>query len=295
MKNDQALPLRNLSRKYIGELAENQQPKESEQPVNRRRKIVLASGKGGVGKSVISVLLGKALSDIGKKVLIVDANPYSPALHILTNTNSDLTVRDLLDYGNEAEFVEFPAIAENLHVLPGVAPSSQETYAGSTNAAYFLEALAPYTANYDYVIFDTITGFDDWNATLFEFANDVFLVTLTEPTSIIESYTFMKSALNYFSGENFWLLINQTLVLQNGHEAHEKLNLALQHFISYKIPLLGAIPFDYDLKSEVDNQSEFWLSSQIPEVNKAIQIIVKQYVTTAEKSHKTAPNKEVVS
>ena len=90
-------------------------------------------------------------------------------------------------------------------------------------------------------------------------------------------------------------MINQTLVLQNGHEAHEKLNLALQHFISYKIPLLGAIPFDYDLKSEVDNQSEFWLSSQIPEVNKAIQIIVKQYVTTAEKSHKTAPNKEVVS
>jgi flagellar biosynthesis protein FlhG len=295
MKNDQALPLRNLSRKYIDELAENPHSPEQEQPEIRRRKIVLASGKGGVGKSVVSILLGKALSDNGKKVLIVDANPYSPALHILTNTNNDLTVRDLLENSNEAQFIEFPAIAENLHILPGVAPTCQETYAGSTNAAYFLEALAPFTANYDYIIFDTITGFDDWNATLFEFANDIFLVTLTEPTSIIESYTFMKSVLNYFSGENFWLLINQTLMLQNGHDAHEKLNLALQHFISYKIPLLGAVPFDYDLKSEVDNQSEFWLSNQIPEVNKAIHIIVKQYVTTTLKNPKAVQNKEVVS
>ncbi|MCB9068362.1 MAG: P-loop NTPase [Calditrichae bacterium] len=292
--NDQAFQLRDMSRKYRDEQDNTQEQAAGANARENRLKIVLGSGKGGVGKSVLAIQLGQALGVLGKKVLVVDANPYSPSLHILTNTHAEITVHDLLSYSHQPEKLQLPEIAPNVDLLSGAAPSSQETYIGSTNAAYFLEALAPHTARYNCIIYDTHTGLDDWNLAIMEACTDVFLVTLTEPASIIDTYSYMKSALQHISTENFWLLISQTLNPQSGIEAQDKLNLALDHFLSYQIPLLGAVPFEYDLKSAIDIQAPFWEKKHSGEAGESIELIVKQYLTKVGALAATSKTREVI-
>ena len=46
------------------------------------RFITLVSGKGGVGKTTTAINLGQALTDMGKKVVVVDANLVTPNIGI---------------------------------------------------------------------------------------------------------------------------------------------------------------------------------------------------------------------
>ena len=51
--------------------------------------IVIASGKGGTGKSTLSINLSMALADLGKRVAILDANLELPSIATLLNISPD--------------------------------------------------------------------------------------------------------------------------------------------------------------------------------------------------------------
>ncbi len=250
MGNEQAIELQELAQKY-----------REEQPADRtvkRRKIALVSGKGGVGKSTLAMLIACSLGSDGRRALVVDANPDSPSLHVLANQNPTLTMEKLLSCSREPSAIRFPSIAPGTDFLSNCRIGAQQEMSSGANAAFFLEVIAPFTAPYDYIIFDTHTGIDEWNVGIMETCHDILLVSQTEPASIIDSYTFLKAAFQHLPMQKFRLLLNQALSLVSGTEAHEKLNLALQHFLEIQIPLLGMIPFDYSLKTAVDNQAPFW-------------------------------------
>ena len=290
--NDQALELRDLSRQYRDK--EGSAGASSPNASSRRRRIVVMSGKGGVGKSFLSIEIACALARKGRRVLLVDANPHSPSLHVLTNEHTVFSSQDLLAYGRQPEQLSFPEITPNVSLLANAKIDVSDSVTASTNAAFFLESLAPYTASYDCVVFDTHTGIDDWNAGIIETASDVFVVTLTEPASIIDTYSLVKGAFQYVSGENFWLLISQTLNRQSGTEAHEKLNLALKHFLSYEIPLLGMIPFDFALKTSIDEQAPFWEKPHCGIAAKHTQDIVNNYLIRILENETSKNGREVI-
>ena len=63
--------------------------------------IVIASGKGGTGKSTLSINLSMALADLGKRVAILDANLELPSIATLLNISPDYTITDLIE-GNSS-------------------------------------------------------------------------------------------------------------------------------------------------------------------------------------------------
>jgi len=272
MGNEQALELQELAQKYRDE--------PSADHAVKRRKIALVSGKGGVGKSVLAMLIADSLASEGRRALLVDANCYSPSLHVLANQNPTLTMEKLLSHSRQPSAINFPSIAPGVDFLSNRKIDTQHEMPSGANAAFFLEVIAPYTAAYDFIIFDTHTGIDEWNAGIMAGSHDIILVSQTDPASIIDAYTFLKAAYPHVAMQKFRLLLNQTLSHVSGTEAHEKLNLALQHFLDIQIPLSGMIPFDYSLKTAVDNQAPFWQKPHKGAAASTVQQMMNNYLET---------------
>lgn len=91
--------------------------------------IAISSGKGGVGKSTITANLAVALSDLGHKVGVVDADIYGPSMHIMfdleganpitTNVNGKSKIKPLENYGVKLLSIGFFAQAQQAVVWRG--------------------------------------------------------------------------------------------------------------------------------------------------------------------------------
>lgn len=231
---------------------------ESRNPATGPRSLALVSGKGGVGKSTLAIQLSAGLHERGQRVLLIDADLQSPSLHVLANLNPQLTVGDVLTYGKPPGGITFQRIEEGWELFPNQVTKAVPDVADRTNAPHFLELLQKFTAGYDFLIFDLHTGLNSWNLNIIRQMHEVLLLTLVDPTSVIETYTLVKAALPYVPTGTFSLLVSQVLSQRSGPECHRKLNLALQHFLNLTIPYFGHTPFDRQLRAMISEQEPFW-------------------------------------
>ncbi len=262
---DQASQLRKLARQY---------PAHSATGAGAGARMVLvASGKGGVGKSFFTLVLGEVLATQGLQVLLVDANLRNPSLHIFSNVNPEFTVNQLLTIGKPDHMGAFIELQPGLHLFPNEG-NAATVYSGTAdNSSFLLEELQPLRQLYDVILFDSQTGLNTWNLALIQAVHQVFLVTVPDPTAIIDTYLFLKAIQPYMSLDVFALVLNQTITEKGGEEAHEKLNAALKHFLDSTVPLAANIPFDLSVRGCVSSQAFPWQKRLTSNVWKTIQLV----------------------
>ncbi|NOX36580.1 MAG: MinD/ParA family protein [Calditrichaeota bacterium] len=264
---DQASQLRKLARQYPTRPAADTQA--------GARMFLVASGKGGVGKSFFTLALGEILATRGYQVLLVDANLRNPSLHIFSNVNPEFTVNQLLTIGKPDRMGPFIELQPGLHLFPNEGNAAAVYSGAADNSSFLLEELAPFREIYDIILFDTQTGLNTWNLTLIQAAHRVFLTTIPDPTAIIDSYLFLKAIQPYVSLDVFELVLNQTITEKGGEEAHEKLNAALKHFLNSTVPLAANIPFDLSVRDCVGSQAFPWQQRLKSKVWKTIQQVAE--------------------
>ncbi len=152
--------------------------------------IAVGGGKGGVGKSLISVALGFSLSLQNKKTVLVDADFSSPSLVNLfetTQMNSDFSRKQVTKLRFPLYRTSFP----NLMLLSG--------YSGILGISEYLEERQQkFLTNLmkieaDYIILDLGSDSSPLSIQLFNAADEKLIVTNPEPMSILESFNFVKS------------------------------------------------------------------------------------------------------
>ncbi len=120
---------------------------------------LIASGKGGVGKSTVSALLGLSLAQNGKKVLIVELDAGLRCLDIMLGV-SDHAVFDLSDVAAgrcaPRDAIVCGDFSENLFVA--VAPNDPSFRFDNLGLAAFLKKLYGF---FDYVLIDAPAGLGD--------------------------------------------------------------------------------------------------------------------------------------
>lgn len=182
MNNTRQIPLENTSFKISeSDKAAKFQP---------GRIIAIGGGKGGVGKSVISIALGLSLSSQNKKTVLVDADYSSPSLANLfetTKTNFDFSGKPVSKLRFPIYHTSFP----NLMLIPG--------YCGILGLSEYLEARQKnllsklLKIDADYLILDLGSDSSPLSIQLFNSADEKLIVTNPEPMSILESFSFVKS------------------------------------------------------------------------------------------------------
>ncbi len=258
---DQAEQLRNLVKK------QNRQE-------HLARVITVTSGKGGVGKSNISLNLAIQFSRLRKKVVILDADFGLANIEVMLGIRPQYNLSDVIFRGrNVGEIITkgpgnigFVSGGSGIHELANLTSGQLKIL---VNVMYQLDSIA------DIIIIDTGAGISDNVMEMILSSAEILLVATPEPASITDAYVLLKT-LKGQEGYNkdllkIRLLGNRTQTREEGRELFEKLDSVVGRFLGMEMDYMGAVPYDSFLQKAVMKQRPVSLAYPNAPSSKAIQ------------------------
>ncbi|EDP76221.1 MinD/ParA family protein [Hydrogenivirga sp. 128-5-R1-1] len=219
--------------------------------------IAIASGKGGVGKTILSLSIGKSLSDSGKKVLIIDADFGLSNIHLMLGITPQKNLAHFF-FGDASfeeivvkinDFFSFISSGNGIYELAKL-PKDQVI-----NLIRRLQELAE--DNYDYVIFDTPPGIHDDTIAVVSSADFPLVITTPEPTAVADAYALIKIINRENDTEDFYLVVNKVENDKEGKKVYESIRLLAERYTSAKLNHVGNIKYRRALIRKIIEQNPF--------------------------------------
>lgn len=205
------------------------------------RVIAITSGKGGVGKTTVSINLSIAMQRLGYRVCLIDVDLGTANVEFLLNLNAPYNIGHLLngELGLSEILVEGP---DGLTILPGASGLEKLANLNEWQFTRLVNSFNVIDKNYDLVILDTGAGISS-NVTNFLMASDeILLVTNPDPHAVLDAYALIKTISRLREKLNIKLVVNR--ISKPGDEARVKLNLlnTCRSYLDQPIEFLGSIP-----------------------------------------------------
>lgn len=219
--------------------------------------LAVISGKGGVGKSGISLGIGLALARAGRQVLLVDCDMGLANLDVLLGLAPEHTLQDVLAGSVPVDEACLP-VTDGLRILPsasGVRLPEEDAAELCTSLARALESLQETP---DYIILDLGAGISKGILTLAKACRQRLVVATPEPTSLTDAYALMK-VLHTEGTTEFSCVINAAMDEEEAEFARERLTGACEAFLNITPAFLGTIPWDSRVPESVCSQTPLLL------------------------------------
>ena len=155
--------------------------------------VVLSGGKGGVGVSTVATELARELAALGKRSVLVDANPLQPDIATRLGLDVRGCLADVLDGSRSAVEVLRP-LGESIQLLPGRWAATNPPSLGRDAVKRLLTELRALHAQADLVILDAGSGMNPWIGQLWKYAQQILLITTDESVAVMDSYAAVKSS-----------------------------------------------------------------------------------------------------
>ncbi len=228
-------------------------------PVKRSARVItVTSGKGGVGKTNITINLAIALSEQGKRVIILDADFGLANIDVLFGIVPQYTLLDVIkDKKNILEVLTDGP--RNTKFISGGSGVEDLVKLDSLQLSRFVENMAMLDKLADIIIVDTGAGLSENVMSFIMAADEVLLVTTPEPTSITDAYALIKMVSNRDKTKKIRVVINRS---ESGSEANDVLNklvLVADKFLGINLEPVGYILHDESVVKAVKQQQPFSL------------------------------------
>jgi len=221
---------------------QNQQP----------RVISVSSGKGGVGKTFLSIHLAARAVQQGQKVLLIDADLGLANVDVMLGLSARSSTRDVIHGTAGIGDVIVPAPG-GFDVLPGGSGLSEMTALSLNEQRAFLGELETVSANYNLILIDNAAGIGE-NVLYFASSAQSALVVLTsDPTSLTDAYALIKVMSRQRHLRRFMILVNQS----GKTEAKRTFNRLLKvsdHYLDVYLDYMGHVPSSRDIVRCIQSQ-----------------------------------------
>ncbi len=236
--------------------------------------LAIASGKGGVGKTFLSVNLAHAFAQLGERVLVFDGDlglaNIDVQLGIAPKSDLASVVSGRVELADAVTPVVGGSNDGGFDVLPGRSGSGVLSALSAEEVARIAAGLAALSLTYDRVILDLAAGVDSATLRLAASADDVVVVVQDEPTSITDAYAFIKCLRARDDGAAPALLINAADGWTQARRAADGLTRACEQFLGFTPPHAGAVRRDDKVRDAVRNQE--LIAARHPQSNAAEDI-----------------------
>jgi len=209
--------------------------------------LAVASGKGGVGKTFVSVNLSITFARLGKKVLLVDADLGLANADIVLGVNTQFSMQDAIFRGKDMREIVLHT-PYGVDLISASSGSKEMISLGSARMGMFIADLLAFAAEYDVILFDCAAGIDSNVTSFIAAAPQSLIVTTPQPTALMDVYALTKIIYQNDLCRNLGLVVNMVEQDRQGEQVAETLNAVMQRYLSGKIDLLGILP----TTSEVD-------------------------------------------
>lgn len=234
------------------------------------------SGKGGVGKTNISVNVALAMVKLGKRVLILDGDIGMTNVDIIMGAQSKYDIFDYFE--GKASIDEILCDGPGgIKLLSGGSGLLKLDTLNEYKQNEFLNELLE-TVDFDVMIIDNGAGISRETLTFTSFAHEAILVTTPEPTAITDAYRVLKAISFYELKSRVQIIVNRVDNEEEGNAAFTKLKNTADAFLEVDVQPLGFVTDDNKLEKAVMEQVPVNLSYPKSTAAREIEAIAKRLV-----------------
>lgn len=218
------------------------------------RTIAITSGKGGVGKTNLTVNLAIALGREGKRVLIIDADLGMANVDVVLGTSSKYHLMQLLEPGVTLEDIIIHG-PYGVNYISGGSAMEKAVDLSQFDRSRLMEKLARCAEMADIILIDTGAGLGKNVLEFILAADEVILITTPEPTALTDAYGVMKAYSNLAAEKDMRLVVNRIYDEEECADVLTKLRRTSEKFLSMPLESLGAIYEDRNVMNAVKKQT----------------------------------------
>ncbi len=258
---------------YVFKRLEARTPRKAGEKIART--ITVTSGKGGVGKTSLVANMAICLAQSGQRVIILDADlglanidvvfGIRPRHNLMDVVNGDMNIDEIMMQGPGG--IQIIAGGSGVSEL---AQLDQEKSLRLFNQLRFLEDKT------DFLLIDTGAGISDSVISFCQAADQIVVITTTEPTSLADAYGIIKIISNRRPESHVSLLVNRVDDESEGTQVHERVARVAAEFLHFPVHHLGTLPQDRNMHLAVRQQTPLMLFSPMSPAATGIRKIVSQ-------------------
>ena len=223
--------------------------------------IAVSGGKGGVGKTTISVNLATWMAREGTKTLLVDADLGMANSHILCGLKAEKTVENFLLNSEPLEDLIY-TLPWGLDLLAGGSGSTDVLNLDQVKRGNIIRSLKQVSNHYDTLVVDVAAGASEASLEFCAACEKLIIVIMGEPTSFMDAYSLIKSAHLDYKLDNFGIVVNQSSSRQQAETLFEKFKSITGKFISVKQEFLGYVPTSENIRKSIVSRSPIMAKKQ---------------------------------
>jgi len=235
------------------------------------RTIVITSGKGGVGKTSLSVSLAIAIAQDGKSVTLLDADLGLANINVILGIIPKYNLYHVIKGKKKLKeiIIEVP---EGIKIIAGASGFQQLANLDVKQRDEFINSISE-LANDDFLIVDTGAGISQNVLSFVMAADEVIVVTTPEPTAITDAYGIIKAIASQSNEKHIKLIVNRAQSVAEGKRVAQRvINIAGQ-FLNIKVEELGFVYEDLYVPKSVRNQKPFIVSYPSCKASGCVKVI----------------------
>jgi flagellar biosynthesis protein FlhG len=241
-------------------------------PVTARRGriVAVASGKGGVGKTFLSITLSHALARRNQRTLLFDGDQ----LGLMPKYDLGSVIAGKLSLNQAA----MPYEAGGFDVIAGRSGSGSLANIPLSRLQLLGEDLSLVAARYDRIVLDLGAGVEKSVRQLARAADTILVVTTDEPTALTDAYAFIKVTVLERPNTDIRVVVNASNSAREGDRTYQTLHKACQSFLKISPPLAGIVRRDARVRECIRNQTPILTRSPNSEAAVDVEAIAERLV-----------------
>ena len=223
------------------------------------RTLAIASGKGGVGKTSVSVNLAVQLARRGRRVVLLDADLGTANADVICNVRAPRTLAHLIDGRCSIEELVIP-VPGGFHLVPGASGLAHMADLDGPRLSRLTHGLSRLEDAADIILIDTGAGVGPGVLGFCAAAEDVLVVTTPEPTAVTDAYALIKTLHAQGSSHHLNLLVNMVRGADEARSVYERIAGVSERFLRVRPQFAGGVCRDEAVSQAVLRREPFALT-----------------------------------
>jgi flagellar biosynthesis protein FlhG len=207
------------------------------------RVIAVTGGKGGIGKTTISVNLAILFAKMRKKVLLFDADLGLANVDVLLGLNPEKNIQDFIAGNCSLNDICMNG-PHGLKIIPSTSGFQKMADLSTTESANLIRSFSSLTDKIDIMIVDMASGISSQVMDFTHASQDILVVVCNDPSSLMDSYAVIKILHQQYARSRFGIIVNKVRNSYEGYNVFSRFQATAARFMNVSMHFLGHVPQD---------------------------------------------------
>ena len=243
--------------------------------------IAITSGKGGVGKTTVSVNLSLAFRKLDNHTLLLDTDMGMANSHVLLGVNPEYTLENILK--NEKTISEVIVKTDSgVELVSGGSASTDLLNLTNDKRYIVLNEIENHLLKYEKakLVVDIAAGAEDNSVVFAKACGRIVVIIVGEPTSFVDSYALIKTISQKPEFKNFCIIVNQVDSNKMGIDLFKRFEAITSKFLDVKLSYVGCVNYSLQIKKSIVNRRPLLVSDPKSDISMNFLKIAQEIIKT---------------